>query len=118
MVFIHLTGLFYYYNLGIKNNIIIILKYIKNNNNKIKKLMMKNKEKKEKGQNDENLEDIMEEGCPNVIKVNLTENEEKCYFTERLDNLNKKSKEIVKKKIEKEVTNEEYISSLLLVDLE
>ena len=105
---------------NVKNDTIkdYVKERVKNNNNKIKKLMMKNKEKKEKGEKDENTEDIIEEGCPNVIKVNLTENEEKYYFTERLDNLNKKSKEIVKKKIQKEVINEEYISSLLLVDLE
>ena len=60
----------------------------------------------------------MEEGCPNIIKVNLTENEERSYFTERLDNLNKKNRDIVNKKFQKEVTNDEYISPLLLIDLE
>ncbi len=60
----------------------------------------------------------MEEGCPTIIKVNLTENEEKDFFTERLDNLNKKNNEIVKKKFQKEVTNEDNISPLLLIDLE
>ena len=55
--------------------------------------------------------------CPEVIKVNLTENEER-FFTERLDNLNKKNNEIVKKKFQKEVSNEVNISPLLLIDLE
>ena len=91
---------------------------IKDNNNKIKKLITKNKENKEKGENEEIKEDIMEEGCPNIIKVNLTENEERSYFTERLDNLNKKNRDIVNKKFQKEVTNDEDISPLLLIDLE
>ena len=95
---------------------------VKENNNKIKKLMLKNKTKDEKSDennnNGEDKEDIMEEGCPTIIKVNLTENEEKDFFTERLDNLNKKNNEIVKKKFQKEVTNEDNISPLLLIDLE
>ena len=48
----------------------------------------------------------------------LTEIEERDFFTERLDNLNKKNKEIVKKKFQKEVNNEDNISPLLLIDLE
>ena len=75
---------------------------VKENNNKIKKIMSKNKTKNDK--NDENndeeeQEDILVEGCPSLIKVNLTEMEERDFFTERLDNLNKKNKEIVKKKL-------------------
>ena len=77
---------------------------VKENNNKIKKIMSKNKTKNEKNdENNENdeeeQEDILVEGCPSLIKVNLTEMEERDFFTERLDNLNKKNKEIVKKKI-------------------
>ena len=87
---------------------------IKENNNKIKKIMEKNKTQEEKGEN----EDKLEEGCPTIIKVNLTEVEEKDFFTERLDNLNKKNNEIVKKKFSKEVNNEDNISPLLLIDLE
>ena len=87
---------------------------VKENNNKIKKIMEKNKTQEEKGEN----EDKLEEGCPTIIKVNLTEDEEKDFFTERLDNLNKKNNEIVKKKFSKEVNNEDNISPLLLIDLE
>ena len=89
---------------------------VKENNNKIKKIMLKEKEKDEK--DIKNEEDTLIEGCPSLIKVNLTEIEEKDFFTERLDNLNKKNKEIVKKKFQKEVNNEDNISPLLLIDLE
>ena len=89
---------------------------VKENNNKIKKIMLKEKEKDEKDKKNE--EDTLIEGCPSLIKVNLTEIEEKDFFTERLDNLNKKNKEIVKKKFQKEVNNEDNISPLLLIDLE
>ena len=89
---------------------------VKENNNKIKKIMLKEKEKDEK--DIKNEEDTLVEGCPSLIKVNLTEIEEKDFFTERLDNLNKKNKEIVKKKFQKEVNNEDNISPLLLIDLE
>ena len=89
---------------------------VKENNNKIKKIMMKNKEKKDKDNIDD--ENTLEEGCLTTIKVNLTENEEKYFFTERLDNLNKKNKEIIKKKFQKEVNNEDNITPLLLIDLE
>ena len=89
---------------------------VKENNNKIKNIMMKNKEKKDKDNIDD--EDKLEEGCLTTIKVNLTENEEKYFFTERLDNLNKKNKEIIKKKFQKEVNNEDNITPLLLIDLE
>ena len=90
---------------------------VKENNNRIKQILMKNKTKKENNE-EINDEDKLEEGCPVTIKVNLTENEEKYYFTERLDNLNKKNNEIVKKKFQKEVRNEVNISPLLLIDLE
>ena len=50
--------------------------------------------------------------------MNLTENEEKNFFTERWDNLNKKNNEIVKRKYQKEVNIEENISDLMLLDLE
>ena len=47
----------------------------------------------------------------------MTENEQK-NFTERLDNLNKKNNELIKKKIAKEVNIKENISDLMLFDLE
>ena len=78
--------------------------------------MQKNKAMKDKENIDD--EDKLEEGCLTTIKVNLTENEEKYFFTERLDNLSKKNKEIVKKKFQKEVNNEDNITALLLIDLE
>ena len=90
---------------------------VKQNNNKIKKIMMKNKEKKENDEKNDN-DDKLEEGCPIIIKVNLTEYEERSFFTERLDNLNKKNNEMIKKKIQKEVNSEDNISPLLLIDLE
>ena len=89
---------------------------VKENNNKIKQIMQKNKAMKDKENIDD--EDKLEEGCLTTIKVNLTENEEKYFFTERLDNLSKKNKEIVKKKFQKEVNNEDNITALLLIDLE
>ena len=99
-----------------KNNSVkdYVKERVKENNNKIKKIMEKNKTQEEKGEN----EDKLEEGCPTIIKVNLTEVEEKDFFTERLDNLNKKNNEIVKRKFSKEVNNEDNISPLLLIDLE
>ena len=53
-----------------------------------------------------------------MIEINLTESEEKYFFTERLDNLSKKNKDILKKKIDKEVNLQENISDLMLIDLE
>ena len=81
---------------------------------------MKNKEKKEKGGKGENDEkdNKTEDGYPSVIEINLTENEEKYFFTERLDNLNKKNNEIIKKKITKEDNIKENLSNLMLLDLE
>ena len=107
---------------NIKNDTIkeYVKQKVKENNNKIKQLNMKNKEKKEKGGKGENDEkdNKTEDGYPSVIEINLTENEEKYFFTERLDNLNKKNNEIVKKKFQKEVSNEANISPMLLIDLE
>ena len=54
------------------------------------------------------------------IEINLTESEEKYFFTERYDNLSKKNIEVIKKKIEKQanINIREYISDLMLIDLE
>jgi serine/threonine protein kinase len=103
---------------NIKNDTIkeYVKQRVKENNNKIKQINMKNKEKKEKGDKNEN--DKMLEGYPAVIEINLTENEEKYFFTERLDNLNKKNKEIIKKKITKKDNINGNLSNLMLIDLE
>ena len=103
---------------NIKNDTIkeYVKQRVKENNNKIKQINMKNKEKKEKGEKNEN--DKMLEGYPAVIEINLTENEEKYFFTERLDNLNKKNKEIIKKKITKKDNINGNLSNLMLIDLE
>ena len=53
-----------------------------------------------------------------MIEINLTESEEKYFFTERYDNLSKKNNELIKKKIDKEVNLKENISDLMLIDLE
>ena len=87
---------------------------VKENNNKIKQLNIKNKEKKENNKKVNNTED----GYPSIIEINLTENEEKYFFTERLDNLNKKNSEIIKKKITKEDNIKGNLSNLMLLDLE
>ena len=58
------------------------------------------------------------DGYPQIIEINLTENDERSFFTERLDNLTKKNNEIVKKKFYKEVNIEENISDIMLLDLE
>ena len=103
---------------GIKNDSIrdYVKERVKENNNKIKQINLKNKAKKEKGIEDK--DDKNDDGYPSVIEMNLTENEEKNFFTERLDNLNKKNNEIVKRKFQKEVNIEENISDLMLLDLE
>ena len=103
---------------NIKNDTIkeYVKQRVKENNNKIKQINMKNKEKKEKGEKNEN--DKMLEGYPAVIEINLTEKEEKYFFTERLDNLNKKNKEIIKKKITKKDNINGNLSNLMLIDLE
>jgi len=107
---------------GIKNETIrdYVKERVKENNNKIKQINLKNKAKKEKGKGDkaDNDDNKIENGCPTIIEMNLTENEEKNFFTERWDNLNKKNNEIVKRKYQKEVNIEENISDLMLLDLE
>ena len=59
-----------------------------------------------------------EDGYPVMIEINLTESEEKYFFTERYDNLSKKNIELLKKKIEQEANIKENISDLMLIDLE
>jgi serine/threonine protein kinase len=88
---------------------------VKENNNKIKQLNIKYKEKKE---NNEKNNNNIEDGYPSIIEINLSENDEKYFFTERLDNLNKKNSEIIKKKITKEDNIKGNLSSLMLLDLE
>ena len=101
---------------NIKNETIkeYVKERVKENNNKIKQINLKNKSKKEK-ENDNNM---TEDGYPIVIEINLTENEEKHFFTERYDNLSKKNNELVKKKIAKEANIQEDISNIMLLDLE
>ena len=111
---------------NIKNE--TIKEYVKertNENNKlIKKRMLKeknnkNKENENNNNNKENNNEIKtEDGYPIMIEINLTESEEKYFFTERLDNLSKKNKQFLKKKIDKEVNLQENISDLMLIDLE
>ena len=84
------------------------------NNKLIKQRMLK-----EKNNNNKDKEEFKtEDGYPLMIEINLTESEEKYFFTERLDNLSKKNKDILKKKIDKEVNLQENISDLMLIDLE
>ena len=52
---------------------------VKANNNKIKQISLKNKEKKENQKNNNN--EINEDGYPSLIEINMTENEEKYFFT-------------------------------------
>ena len=85
--------------------------------NKIKEINLKNKAKKEKGDKN-NESNKTEDGYPSIIEINLTENEERYYFTERYDNLSKKNTELIKKKISKEVSLKDNISDLMLLDLE
>ena len=101
---------------NIKNDTIkeYVKQRVKENNNKIKQISLKNKVKKENGENN----DIIEDGYPSVIEINMTENEEKYFFTERLDNLNKKNNEIIKKRIMKENNIIGNYSNLMLIDLE
>ena len=109
---------------GIKNDTIrnYVKERIKENNNKIKLLYLNNKDKnnkrKEEENNNNNNENKTESICPNIIEINMTENEDKYLFTERLDNLNKKNNEIAKKKYQKMISIEENISDLMLLDLE
>ena len=110
---------------NIKNE--TIKEYVKQrtleNNNQIKQRMLKEKNaEKNKDKNNEDNKDNnefkTEDGYPVMIEVNLTESEEKYFFTERYDNLSKKNMELMKKKIEKEVNLKENISDLMLIDLE
>ena len=87
------------------------------NNKQIKQRMLKEKNKEKSNKKDKD-EFKTEDGYPVMIEINLTESEEKYFFTERYDNLNKKNNELIKKKIEKEVNTEGNISDLMLVDLE
>jgi hypothetical protein len=87
---------------------------VKENNNKIKQMNLKNKSKKEKDDGN----NMTEDGYPIIIEINLTENEEKYFFTERFDNLSKKNNELVKKKIAKEANIQEDLSDIMLLDLE
>ena len=105
---------------NIKNDTIkeYVKQRVKENNNKIKQINLKNKMKKEKGEKNDKDNNKTEDGCPSIIEINLTENEEKYFFTERYDNLNKKNAELIKKKIAKEANFKENISDLLLLDLE
>ena len=104
---------------NIKNDTIkeYVKEKVKENNNKIKQLNLKNKMKKEKGEKNDK-DNKTEDGYPSIIEINLTEYEEKYFFTERLDNLNKKNNEIVKKKITKKDNIKGNFSNLMLLDLE
>jgi len=106
---------------SIKNE--TIKEYVKQrtneNNQRIKERMIKEKNNKEKNKENENKDEFKtEDGYPLVIEINLTESEEKYFFTERYDNLSKKNNELIKKKIDKEVNLKENISDLMLIDLE
>ena len=106
---------------NIKNE--TIKEYVKQrtneNNQRIKERMIKEKNNKEKNKESENKDEFRtEDGYPLVIEINLTESEEKYFFTERYDNLSKKNNELIKKKIDKEVNLKENISDLMLIDLE
>ena len=105
---------------NIKNETIkeYVKQRVKENNEKIKQINLKNKLKKNKGENDEKEKDKTEDGYPSIIEINLTENEERYFFTETYDNLNKKNNELIKKKIDKEVNFKENMSDLMLLDLE
>ena len=105
---------------NIKND--TIKEYVKQrtleNNNQIKQRMLKEKNLEKNKDNNDNNEFKTEDGYPLMIEVNLTESEEKYFFTERYDNLSKKNIEFIKKKIDKEVNLKENISDLMLIDLE
>ena len=105
---------------NIKNDTIkeYVKERVKENNNKIKQINLRNKTKKEKGEKNEKDNNKTEDGYPSIIEINLTENEERDFFTERYDNLSKKNNELIKKKISKEVNLKENITDLMLLDLE
>ena len=102
---------------NIKNDSIrdYVKERIQENNNKIKLIYLNNKAKNIQGKEEENK---VENPCPVIIEINMTENEEKYYLTERLDNLNKKNNEIIKKNFHKEINFEENLSDLMILDLE
>ena len=103
---------------NIKNETIkeYVKQRVKENNEKIKQINLKNKAKKIKSEKNE--ENKTEDGYPTIIEINLTDNEEKHFFTERYDNLNKKNNELLKKKISKEVNMKDNVTDLMLLDLE
>jgi hypothetical protein len=103
---------------GIKNDTIkeYVKERVKESNNKIKQFNLKSKDKKERRNDDK--DNITLDGYPEIIEINLTENDERSFFTERLDNLTKKNNEIIKRKFHKEVNIEENISDFMLLDLE
>ena len=105
---------------NIKNDTVkeYVKQRVKENNEKIKQINLRNKAKKDKGNDNEKDNNKTEDGYPSIIEINLTQSEEKYYFTERYDNLSKKNIELVKKKISKEVNFNENISDLMLLDLE
>jgi serine/threonine protein kinase len=77
---------------GIKNDAIkeYVKERVKENNNRIRQLNLKNKDKKERRTDDKDKDNKTLDGYPEIIEINLTENDERSFFTERLDNLNKK----------------------------
>ena len=107
---------------NIKNE--TIKEYVKQrtneNNKQIKQRMLKEKKNRDKKKENEETKDEYktEDSYPVMIEINLTEREEKYFFTERYDNLGKKNNELIKKKIEKEANLKENISDLMLIDLE
>ena len=110
---------------NIKNE--TIKEYVKqrtNNNNLLIKQRMIKEKNKEKNKDNDNYKEKKsgefktEDGYPVMIEINLTESEEKYFFTERYDNLSKKNIELLKKKIEQEANIKENISDLMLIDLE
>ena len=66
---------------------------VKENNNRIRQLNLKNKDKKERRNDDKSKDKDNKtlDGYPEIIEINLTENDERSFFTERLDNLTKKN---------------------------
>ena len=75
---------------GIRNDAIkeYVKERVKESNNKIKQLNLRNKDKKDRRSDDKENKAL--DGYPEMIEINLTENDERSFFTERLDNLTKK----------------------------
>ena len=107
---------------SIKNE--TIKEYVKQrsieNNKQIKQRMLREKNKeKNKNNNNKDIDEFKtEDGYPLMIEINLTESEEKYFFTERFDNLNKKNNEIIKKKITKTDNLQGDFANLMMLDLE